>query len=619
MSGNSQKSRLKDLIARGKEQGYLTYAEVNDHLPEDIADPDQVEDIIGMINDMGIQVVEVAPDADTLLMTDSDTADEAAAAEAAAALAAVESDASRTTDPVRMYMREMGTVELLTREGEIQIAKRIEEGLRDVMAALAYYPGTVQGILDSYDRITSEEEAGRLSDILTGYLDPDTDDNIPADSDAEFELPAAESKAKDEEEDEEEEDDSSSDDETESGPDPEVARIRFGELRDQLEKARAAIEKHGRASKQAQEELEALGRIFAPFKLNQRQFDTLVSDIRSTNDAIRGYERDIMRICTRDCKMPRKDFIKQFPGNETNLKWTDELIAKKTDYAAAIAARQEELVRLQRKVLQIENEVGLSIPDIKEINRRISIGEAKARRAKKEMVEANLRLVISIAKKYTNRGLQFLDLIQEGNIGLMKAVDKFEYRRGYKFSTYATWWIRQAITRSIADQARTIRIPVHMIETINKLNRISRQMLQEMGREPTPEELGKRMDMPEDKVRKVLKIAKEPISMETPIGDDEDSHLGDFIEDTMAQSPVDSATSEGLREATRKVLAGLTAREAKVLRMRFGIEMNTDHTLEEVGKQFDVTRERIRQIEAKALRKLRHPSRSDHLRSFIDE
>ncbi|MDX1551919.1 MAG: RNA polymerase sigma factor RpoD [Marinobacter sp.] len=611
MSGNSQKSRLKDLIARGKEQGYLTYAEVNDHLPEDIADPDQVEDIIRMINDMGIQVSEVAPDADTLLMTDGDsTADEAAAAEAAAALAAVESDAGRTTDPVRMYMREMGTVELLTREGEIVIAKRIEEGIRDVMAAVAHFPGITGTVIQAYDRIIENE--GRLSDIVSGFLDPDgaepfmDEDNTPDTS-----------SSSDDSSDDDDNDDS--EEETESGPDPEETRLRFELLKEKLDAADACLAKHGRGHKKTQEALNELGQVFAPFKLGNKAFDELVNVVRSTNDLVRENERAIMKICVRECKMPRKDFIKTFPGNETSLDWAEKISKGKKPYAPLIAERIDEIVRLQKRIANIQTEVDLDVSDIKEINRRVSIGEAKARRAKKEMVEANLRLVISIAKKYTNRGLQFLDLIQEGNIGLMKAVDKFEYRRGYKFSTYATWWIRQAITRSIADQARTIRIPVHMIETINKLNRISRQMLQEMGREPTPEELGERMEMPEDKIRKVLKIAKEPISMETPIGDDEDSHLGDFIEDIQALSPVDSATAEGLREATRSVLSGLTARESKVLRMRFGIEMNTDHTLEEVGKQFDVTRERIRQIEAKALRKLRHPSRSDHLRGFIDD
>ncbi len=613
-----QQSRIKELIARGKEQGYLTYAEVNDHLPEDISDPDQVEDIIQMINDMGIRVYETAPDADTLLMTDGDAAaDEIAAAEAAAALAAVETEAGRTTDPVRMYMREMGTVELLTREGEIVIAKRIEEGVRELMHALAYWPGAVRQVLDEYALVAKEER--RLADVIIGWLDPAED--IPAETSDEAALPVASSKAEAASDDEEEEESSGSDDdeETDSGVDPEEARSRFEALKKQCDKADKALAKHGRHSKQAEKELSALGDLFKFFKLPPRQFDPVYNQAREVLDRVRKEERSIMELCVRKAQMPRKTFIKEFPGNETNVSWIPDVIKKKRDYSDQLRTVEEHILRAQNALIDIEKETSLSLASIKDINRRMSIGEARARRAKKEMVEANLRLVISIAKKYTNRGLQFLDLIQEGNIGLMKAVDKFEFRRGFKFSTYATWWIRQAITRSIADQARTIRIPVHMIETINKLNRVSRQMLQEMGREPTPEELGIRMDMPEDKVRKVLKIAKEPISMETPIGDDEDSHLGDFIEDTTIISPVESATIEGLTEATREVLAGLTAREAKVLRMRFGIDMNTDHTLEEVGKQFDVTRERIRQIEAKALRKLRHPSRSDHLRSFLDE
>ncbi len=614
MSGKAQQqSRLKELISRGREQGYLTYADVNDHLPEEISDPEQVEDIIRMINDMGINVFETAPDADALLLAGADT-DEAAAEEAAAALAAVETDIGRTTDPVRMYMREMGTVELLTREGEIEIAKRIEEGIREVMAAMAHFPGTVDGILAEYTRVTTE--SGKLTDVFSGYIDPD--DGIPAPPEAEpvIEVAPAAEKADDEEEkegtDEEEE-------EVETGPDPEIARQRFGAVAEQLEKTKKVLKKHGRSSKQAIAELQALAELFMPIKLIPKQFEVLVVKVRSALERIRAQERAIMQLCVRDARMPRADFLRLFPGNEIEESWSDALAKGKSKYAEAIGRVQPDIQRCQQKLIALEAECSLTISDIKDINRRMSIGEAKARRAKKEMVEANLRLVISIAKKYTNRGLQFLDLIQEGNIGLMKAVDKFEYRRGYKFSTYATWWIRQAITRSIADQARTIRIPVHMIETINKLNRISRQMLQEMGREPTPEELGERMEMPEDKIRKVLKIAKEPISMETPIGDDEDSHLGDFIEDSTMQSPIDVATVESLKEATREVLGGLTAREAKVLRMRFGIDMNTDHTLEEVGKQFDVTRERIRQIEAKALRKLRHPSRSEHLRSFLDE
>ncbi|WP_447845173.1 RNA polymerase sigma factor RpoD [Pseudomonas aeruginosa] len=617
MSGKAQQqSRLKELIARGREQGYLTYAEVNDHLPEDISDPEQVEDIIRMINDMGINVFETAPDADALLLAEADT-DEAAAEEAAAALAAVESDIGRTTDPVRMYMREMGTVELLTREGEIEIAKRIEEGIREVMSAIAQFPGTVDSILADYNRIVAE--GGRLSDVLSGYIDPD-DGSLPAEEVEPVNLKddSADSKEKDDEE-EESDDSSDSDDEGDGGPDPEEARLRFTAVSEQLDKAKKALKKHGRGSKQATAELTGLAELFMPIKLVPKQFDALVARVRSALEGVRAQERAIMQLCVRDARMPRADFLRLFPNHETDEKWVDSVLKSKPKYAEAIERLRDDILRNQQKLAALESEVELTVAEIKEINRAMSIGEAKARRAKKEMVEANLRLVISIAKKYTNRGLQFLDLIQEGNIGLMKAVDKFEYRRGYKFSTYATWWIRQAITRSIADRARTIRIPVHMIETINKLNRISRQMLQEMGREPTPEELGERMDMPEDKIRKVLKIAKEPISMETPIGDDEDSHLGDFIEDSTMQSPIEMATSESLKESTREVLAGLTAREAKVLRMRFGIDMNTDHTLEEVGKQFDVTRERIRQIEAKALRKLRHPSRSEHLRSFLDE
>ncbi|WP_439510726.1 RNA polymerase sigma factor RpoD [Marinimicrobium koreense] len=617
-----QQSRIKELIARGKEQGYLTYAEVNDHLPEDISDPDQVEDIIQMINDMGIRVYEIAPDADTLLMTDGDaSADEIAAAEAAAALAAVETEAGRTTDPVRMYMREMGTVELLTREGEIAIAKRIEEGVRELMYSLAYWPGAAQRVLDEFKLVEAEER--RLPDVIIGWLDPSDDiPSVTATSSQQAAAAAADKKEKAKDKNDDDDDDNNDqndEEETTSGVDPEEARQRFDALAKQLTKAEKTVSKHGRDSKQAQKELADLGELFKFFKLPPRQFDPIYSEARTVLDRVRREERAIMRMCVRQSRMPRKTFMKEFPGNETNEDWIPGIIKKKRDYSDALKSVEGEIARAQRKLAQLEEEAGLTLAQIKEINRRMSIGEARARRAKKEMVEANLRLVISIAKKYTNRGLQFLDLIQEGNIGLMKAVDKFEYRRGYKFSTYATWWIRQAITRSIADQARTIRIPVHMIETINKLNRVSRQMLQEMGREPTPEELGERMEMPEDKVRKVLKIAKEPISMETPIGDDEDSHLGDFIEDNTIVSPVDSATTEGLTEATREVLAGLTAREAKVLRMRFGIDMNTDHTLEEVGKQFDVTRERIRQIEAKALRKLRHPSRSDHLRSFLDE
>ncbi|MAX54117.1 MAG: RNA polymerase sigma factor RpoD [Alcanivoracaceae bacterium] len=621
-----QQSQLKQLIALGKEQGYLTYAEVNDHLPESITDTDQVEDIIQMINDMGITVVEKASDADQLMIDESaDSTDEVAAEEAAAVLASVESEPGRTTDPVRMYMREMGTVELLTREGEIEIAKRIEEGTREVMHALAFWPGAVDMLIDEYARVENEER--KLTDIIAGYLDPN-DDGAAA-TNANKEPTFAEKAKKEQEKNKEEEDDDADDndsnddddsDEDEGGLDPVLAAERFELLKKLHEKAERSLKRNGRDHASSAKALEALAEHFTLFKLVPRIYDEMLVGARNNLDLVRKFERQIMSSAIRRGGMDRKDFIKQFPGNETDMGWVDTQLKTKKGKAIAdkLSVVKEDIQRAQRKIITIEEVIGLPVGDIKEINRRISIGEAKARRAKKEMVEANLRLVISIAKKYTNRGLQFLDLIQEGNIGLMKAVDKFEYRRGYKFSTYATWWIRQAITRSIADQARTIRIPVHMIETINKINRVQRQMLQEMGREPTPEELGVRLEMPEDKVRKVLKIAKEPISMETPIGDDEDSSLGDFIEDGNMESPVDSATSLGLEEATREVLANLTAREAKVLRMRFGIDMNTDHTLEEVGKQFDVTRERIRQIEAKALRKLRHPSRSEHLRSFLD-
>ena len=608
-----QQSGIKDLIAKGREQGYLTYAEVNDHLPEDIADPEQVEDIIQMINDMGITVFETAPDAEQLLMMAGDnTPDETAAAEAAAALASVESEQHRTTDPVRMYMREMGSVELLTREGEIEIAKRIEEGTRELMSAVSDWPGSVAAVMGEWDKVVAGDK--KLTDIISGYLNPM--EHVPSALAQQQAAEAAEAEkiANGEEIDEKEEEE-----EHEGGLDPEIATERFEEIRTQMIKADKSIARNGRMASASVKQMEELAELFKYLKLTPRQFDPLIAMVRSAVEKIRAEERNVMRLCIRYAKMPRKDFIKSFPGNESNLKWTASLIKEKADWSNGIVNQEVEIVRAQRKLAKVEETSGLTIVFIKDINRRLTIGEAMARRAKKEMVEANLRLVISIAKKYTNRGLQFLDLIQEGNIGLMKAVDKFEYRRGYKFSTYATWWIRQAITRSIADQARTIRIPVHMIETINKLNRISRQMLQEMGREPSPEELAERMEMPEDKIRKVLKIAKEPISMETPIGEDEDASIGDLIEDTTIALPVDEATKYNLTESTRDVLGSLTAREAKVLRMRFGIDMNTDHTLEEVGKQFDVTRERIRQIEAKALRKLRHPTRSDHLRSFIDE
>ncbi|MWP62323.1 RNA polymerase sigma factor RpoD [Gilliamella sp. Pas-s25] len=613
MEQNSQ-SQLKLLIIRGKELGYLTYADVNDHLPEEIIDSDQIEDIIQMINDMGIQVLEEAPDSDELLLSDNVPDEEAVEAATALVLSNVESEIGRTTDPVRMYMREMGAVELLTREGEIDIAKRIEDGINQVQTSVSEYPEAITYLLEQYNLIESGQV--RLSDLITGFVDPNAEE-IAEELPEDLEVSETEIEIDDSDDDnEDEESDASTDDDV--SIDPEVAKAKFAELKEQHDKTSEAIKTYGRAHKKAQKEIENLSEIFKQFRLVAKQFDILVNNMRSMMERVRTHERAIMKICVEQCKMPKKQFMTHFTGNENNMNWYQKALTAKSAFAVSLK-EFEEPIQVQINLLQqIETETNLSIEQIKDINRRMSIGEAKARRAKKEMVEANLRLVISIAKKYTNRGLQFLDLIQEGNIGLMKAVDKFEYRRGYKFSTYATWWIRQAITRSIADQARTIRIPVHMIETINKLNRISRQMLQEIGREPTPEELSERMQMPEDKIRKVLKIAKEPISMETPVGDDEDSHLGDFIEDTALEQPLDAATSESLRSATRDILSGLTPREAKVLRMRFGIDMNTDHTLEEVGKQFDVTRERIRQIEAKALRKLRHPSRSDVLRSFLE-
>jgi RNA polymerase primary sigma factor len=604
-----QQSEIKTLIIKGKEQGYLTYAEVNDHLPDDIVDPEQIEDIIGMINDMGIEVHEVAPDTEALMpetpvAADDDTATE----EAVAVLSAVDAEVGRTTDPVRMYMREMGTVELLTREGEIAIAKRIEEGLGQVQSALANFPWSIQLLVEEYDQHTEGKK--RLSEVLAGFADMEQPEVVVAEA-----APVSDAEG-DEDDDGEEGGDES--DPVDTGIDlAEVAR-RMDELRQLYVKFQKAADKHGSNDRKTLKVRDEMAEAFLKLKLPAIMIDSFVKKLREVVNNIRHHERVIGDLCVKHARMPRKDFLKLFPSNETNLEWADELARKRQKWSPAIKAQRDAIVAEQEKLVAAEKVLYLGIAEIKEINRAMSIGEAKARRAKKEMVEANLRLVISIAKKYTNRGLQFLDLIQEGNIGLMKAVDKFEYRRGYKFSTYATWWIRQAITRSIADQARTIRIPVHMIETINKLNRISRQMLQEMGREPTPDELAIKMEMPEDKIRKVLKIAKEPISMETPIGDDEDSHLGDFIEDSAIVSPVDSSTNIGLMETVRDVLAGLTPREAKVLRMRFGIDMNTDHTLEEVGKQFDVTRERIRQIEAKALRKLRHPSRSEQLRSFLD-
>ncbi len=597
------KSLLKVLIAKGKEQGFLTYAEVNDHLPNDIVEPEQIEDIVNMINDMGITVYESPPDLDGQITDNTNAPDEDAAAEAAAALASLENEFGRTTDPVRMYMREMGTVDLLTRKGEIKIAKRIEEGIGQVLSALASYPGTVKTLLQAFDMIVKEEM--KLSDCIVGFNDTSyyPDEGITVINPTQVEK-------SDDDDDEEEE---------------EVAALTAEDVREHVEKLEKlhlkyikSVKRYGKDDNKTKVHEKELADWFLGLKLAPKFIVLLTDNLRDLIDRIRFTERRVMELCVKEARMPRKEFITDFPGNEINFKWIKAAIKKKTPYAEKLKDHEEEILKVQGKLALIFEDALLDISEIKEINRTISIGEAKARRAKKEMVEANLRLVISIAKKYTNRGLLFLDLIQEGNIGLMKAVDKFEYRRGYKFSTYATWWIRQAITRSIADQARTIRIPVHMIETINKLNRISRQVLQEMGREPTPEELAERMEMPEEKVRKVLKIAKEPISMETPIGDDEDSHLGDFIEDANIQAPGDSAGFEGLRRTTRDALEGLTPREAKVLRMRFGIDMNTDHTLEEVGKQFDVTRERIRQIEAKALRKLRHPSRSDELKTFLD-
>jgi RNA polymerase primary sigma factor len=599
-SSNKQAKQLKDLIARGKEQGYLTYAEVNDHLPSGIVDPEQIEEIVNMINDMGIAVHEKAPDVDSITLSETAVSndDEDAAVEAEAALASVDAEFGRTTDPVRMYMREMGTVELLTRQGEIEIAKRIEDGLNQVKYHMAHFPPTLEKLIEVADAVNAGDT--RMQDFVVGFIDPNAPDEIKK--------PVQKT---DDDDDEEEVID--------TGPDPEEVKARTKTIKRIFKRSITAIDKYGAKDKKTTKVQAELADQLMELKLAPKLTDVLVRNLRASVSVIRTQERQVMQICVRDAGMPRKDFLASFPKSETDLSWIEKHIRAKRKHSSILGKLRDDILRAQRKLLAIETLTNLKIAEIKEINRQMSIGEAKARRAKKEMVEANLRLVISIAKKYTNRGLQFLDLIQEGNIGLMKAVDKFEYRRGYKFSTYATWWIRQAITRSIADQARTIRIPVHMIETINKLNRISRQMLQEIGREPLPDELAERMEMPEDKVRKVLKIAKEPISMETPIGDDEDSHLGDFIEDLTVYSPIESATSEGLIETTHSVLAGLTPREAKVLRMRFGIDMNTDHTLEEVGKQFDVTRERIRQIEAKALRKLRHPTRSDQLRSFLLE
>lgn len=626
-------SQLATLIQLGKEQGYLTYAEINDQLPESVTESDQIDDIIQMLTDVGIKIFETAPDEDDIMLSDDADDDEIAVDEAAAVLASVESEPGRTTDPVRMYMREMGTVDLLTREGEIAIAKRIEDGIRDVQHAMTFWPGTVAMLINEYHQTFEGEK--KVSDIITGFLDPEAADVIPLADDEEVEiaLPIIKPKVKDEEAEDELDDEAENADEIEeadgevsedadteeaSGLDPEEVRLRFEELEQLFTKVKDLLATHDRDSDVVKAAMNDLANCFMLFKLNSRVSDNIMDMMREVYEDVRKNERHIMKLVIRRGKMPKDEFRKTFPHNETNLDWLPNRIAGKPAFADTLERVLDEVLQYQGRIQQHEQNLGMNIDQMKVVARNMSVGEAKARRAKKEMVEANLRLVISIAKKYTNRGLQFLDLIQEGNIGLMKAVDKFEYRRGYKFSTYATWWIRQAITRSIADQARTIRIPVHMIETINKINRVSRQLLQEMGREPTPEELGERLEMDEVKVRKVLKIAKEPISMETPIGDDEDSHLGDFIEDSSISSPVDEATAQGLKEATREVLANLTEREAKVLKMRFGIDMSTDHTLEEVGKQFDVTRERIRQIEAKALRKLRHPSRSEHLRSFLE-
>ena len=595
---DDDESQLKLLIAKGKEQGFITYHEVTEHLPDEIVDPEQIEDIIDMITDMGIEVHEFPPDLDQLLQSNSTPPDDANAS-----LVSVENEFGRTTDPVRMYMREMGTVDLLTRQGEIKIAKRIEAGMNQVLHALSLYPGTIDMLLEAYLCVQNRDL--KLGDIILGFniQDEYPDGGLP---------PKSKKQAS------RKNDDDDSDSDSDDALDLEEVRETITGLDALYKKLVGAIKRHGKGHDKTVAIQTDITEKFMRIRLAPKFITALTANVRRAIELIRGSEREVMRLCVKKANMPRKDFIASFPGNEKNTDWVGQQIESGSPYAEALAGVRDEVVKIQQRLADALSDNLLTIAEIKEVNRKISIGEAKMRKAKKEMVEANLRLVISIAKKYTNRGLLFLDLIQEGNIGLMKAVDKFEYRRGYKFSTYATWWIRQAITRSIADQARTIRIPVHMIETINKLNRISRQILQEQGREPTPEELAEKMDMPEEKVRKVLKIAKEPISMETPIGDDDDSHLGDFIEDLNTQAPAEYASFEGLRQTMRESLNGLTSREAKVLRMRFGIEMNTDHTLEEVGKQFDVTRERIRQIEAKALRKLRHPSRSEQLRTFIE-
>jgi len=588
-------SGLRELIEKGREQGYITFADINDYLPDEVSDPDQLDEVIQIINDLGLQVLEEAPEEGSNFSSAAQAAPEAPTENE---MGTIESEVGRTTDPVRLYMREMGSVDLLTREGEIAIAKRIEEGARDLLHACAFYPGILEDVLLEYELIKKEDK--RITDLVVGFMDEDED--IPPS--------AAEIKADADADDGEEED---------VGINMEELSKRFSSIKRQYNKSQKMIDSSGRNSEKAQKELDKLGQVFKYLKLSPKRFETISLTARALAKAIRDAEREIYDICTQDCNMPRKDFLEIFRDNQTNFKFLDSTIRSKKNYAKLLKDVKEDVNKIQKRIISLTKNVGMNVEELKDITSKMTKGETKIRRAKKDMIEANLRLVISIAKKYTNRGLQFLDLIQEGNIGLMKAVDKFEYRRGYKFSTYATWWIRQAITRSIADQARTIRIPVHMIETINKLNRISRQMLQEHGKEPTPEELSEKMDMPEEKIRKVLKIAKEPISTETPIGDEDDTTLGDFIEDPLQDSPIDAATENNLHDATDGVLSSLTAREAKVLRMRFGIGMNTDHTLEEVGKQFDVTRERIRQIEAKALRKLRHPSRSGHLKTFLDE